>query len=126
MKKVFMFGLLLVATSNVFAIPMLTEASATGITIKFTAKLSEILPKGYKVKIDLKNGKGFIAMTCLRLACSLSSNALPIGNSSLSGNVLPIGSISANYKIGIYDSKGVLQGNLINGIYVIKYTEEIY
>jgi len=99
---------LFVVTSDVFAIPTLTEASTTGTTVKFETKLSEILPKGYKVKIDYGNSKGLVAMTCSGLSCSLSSNALPIGVSS------------ANYKIGIYDAKGVLQGKTIDDSYVIK------
>ncbi len=96
--------LLFVVTSDVFAIPTLTEASATGTTFKFATKLSEKLPTGYKVKIDLNNGKGLVAMTCSGLTCSLSSNALPKLD-------------SPTYKIGIYDSKGVLQGALLNGTY---------
>jgi hypothetical protein len=106
MKKILMFSLLLAVTSNVFAIPTLTEVSAIGTTVKFTTKLSEKLPTGYKVKIDYGNGKGFVAMTCSGLACSLSSNALPKLD-------------SPTYKIGIYDSRGVLQGTTTNGSYVI-------
>ena len=83
MKKILMFSLLIAVTSNVFAIPTLIEASATGTTVKFATKLSETLPKGYKVKIDLNNGKGLFAMTCSGLACSLSSNALPKNTDSL-------------------------------------------
>lgn len=104
MKKILMTVLLFVVTSDVFAIPTLTEASATGTTFKFATKLSEKLPTGYKVKIDLNNGKGLVAMTCSGLTCSLSSNALPKLD-------------SPTYKIGIYDSKGVLQGALLNGTY---------
>jgi hypothetical protein len=106
MKKILMTVLLFVVTSDVFAIPTLTEASATGTTVKFATKLSEILPKGYKVKIDLNNGKGLVAMTCSGLTCSLSSNALPKLD-------------SPTYKIGIYDAKGVLQGAMIDSSYVI-------
>jgi hypothetical protein len=106
MKKILMTVLLFVVTSDVFAIPTLTEASATGTTVKFTTKLSEKLPTGYKVKIDLNNGKGLVAMTCSVLTCSLSSNALPKMD-------------SPTYKIGIYDAKGVLQGTTTNGSYVI-------
>ena len=105
MKKILMTVLLFVVTSDVFAIPTLTEASATGTTVKFATKLNETLPKGYKVKIDLNNGKGLIAMTCSKLICSLSSNALPKNTDS------------PTYKIGIYDAKGVLQGALLNGTY---------
>ena len=109
MKKILMTVLLFVVTSNVFAIPTLIEASATGTTVKFATKLSEKLPTGYKVKIDLNNGKGLVAMTCSGLTCSLSSNALPKLDSPI-------------YKIGIYDSKGVLQGTTIDGNYVISFT----
>ena len=107
MKKIITLGVLLIVNSNVFAIPTLTEASATGTTFKFATKLSEKLPTGYKVKIDLNNSKGLVAMTCSGLTCSLSSNALPKNTDS------------PNYKIGIYDAKGVLQGTTINGNYVI-------
>jgi hypothetical protein len=106
MKKILMTVLLFVVTSDVFAIPTLTEASATGTTVKFTTKLSEKLPTGYKVKIDLNNGKGLVAMTCSALVCTLSSNALPKVDASI-------------YKVGIYDAKGVLQGAMINSSYVI-------
>jgi hypothetical protein len=85
---------------------MLTEASATGTTFKFATKLSENLPTGYKVKIDLNNGKGLVAMTCSGRTCSLSTNALPKVD-------------SPTYKIGIYDAKGVLQGTAIDGSYFI-------
>lgn len=77
MKKILMFSLLLAVTSNVSAFPTLIEVSATGTTFKFATKLSEKLPTGYKVKINLNNGKGLVAMTCSGLSCSLSSNALP-------------------------------------------------
>jgi hypothetical protein len=106
MKKILMTVLLFVVTSDVFAIPTLTEASATGTTVKFATKLSEKLPTGYKVKIDLNNGKGLVAMTCSGLTCSLSSNALPKVD-------------SPTYKIGIYDAKGVLQGITIDSNNVI-------
>jgi hypothetical protein len=106
MKKVIMFSLLLGVMGNVFAAPTLIEASATGTTVKFATKLSEKLPTGYKVKIDLNNGKGLVAMTCSGLTCSLSSNALPKVD-------------SPTYKIGIYDAKGVLQGITIDSNNVI-------
>jgi Protein of unknown function (DUF1566) len=105
MKKILMFSLLIAVTSNVFAIPTLIEASATGTTVKFATKLSETLPKGYKVKIDLNNGKGLVAMTCSKLICSLSSNALPVGVNSV------------DYKIGIYDSNGALKSEILGGTY---------
>jgi hypothetical protein len=106
MKKILMFCLLSAVTSNVFAATTLTEAFATGTTVKFTTKLSEKLPTGYKVKINLNNGKGLIAMTCSGLTCLLSSNFLPKVDTSI-------------YKVGIYDAKGVLQGATTNGSYVI-------
>ena len=107
-KSISLYGFIILALSigsnAVFAIPTLTEATATGTTVKFTTKLSEKLPTGYKVKIDLNNGKGLVAMTCSGLTCSLSSNALPKLD-------------SLTYKIGIYDSKGVMKGELLNGTY---------
>ena len=58
MKKIILlFGLLAAITGNAFAVSTLTEASATGTTIKFTAKLSEKLTTGYKVKVDYKMAK---------------------------------------------------------------------
>jgi hypothetical protein len=107
MKKILMFSLLLEVTSNVFAIPTITKSISTGTTFKFIETLSETLPNGYKVKLDLNNGKGLVAMTCSGLSCSLSSNALPAGTSSV------------KYKIGIYDSKGVLQGMAKDGTFII-------
>ena len=107
MKKVIMFSLLLGVTGNVSAVLMLTEASATGITVKFSTKLSEKLPTGYKVKIDYGNGKGLVAMTCSGLSCTLSSNTLPVGVNQ------------ANYKIGIYNAQGVLQNDSIDASYII-------
>ena len=110
-KSISLYGFIILALSigsnAVFAIPTIKEATATGTTVKFTTKLSEKLPTGYKVKIDLNNGKGLVAMTCSGLTCSLSSNALPKNTDSLT------------YKIGIYDAKGVLQGITIDGNYVI-------
>jgi hypothetical protein len=107
MKKILMFCFLLVLARNIFAVPTLIEASSMGTTIKFTAKLSEKLSAGYKVKIDYGNGKGLVAMTCSLMTCTLSSNLLPsIVN-------------SATYKIGIYNAKNVLEGQAITGSYVI-------
>ena len=107
-KSISFYGFFVIALSiwsnAVFAISTLTEATATGTTVKFATKLTEKLPTGYKVKIDLNNGKGLVAMTCSGLTCSLSSNALPKLDSPI-------------YKIGIYDSKGVLQGELLNATY---------
>jgi hypothetical protein len=117
MKKLFlitslMFGLL-VTIGNASAEPTITGATATGTTIKFTTTLSEKLFSGYKVKIDLNNGKGFVAMKCSALTCTLSSNALPKGVDD------------ASYSVGIYDSKGFLQGDTIDGSYVITSSAEV-
>jgi hypothetical protein len=94
MKKVIMFSLLLAVTSNIFAIPTITKSVSTGITFKFIETLSEKLPSGHKVKIDLNNGKGLVAMTCSGTTCTLSSNALPKVDST-------------TYKVGIYDEKDI-------------------
>ena len=115
-KSNFLLTLTLLAMSiwtNAFAEPAITGASATGTTIKFTVQLSEKLFSGYKVKIDLQNGKGFVAMKCSALTCTLSSNALPKGVDD------------ASYSVGIYDAKGVLQGETIDGSYVIASTTEV-
>jgi hypothetical protein len=106
MKKILMTVLLFVVTSHVFAVPAITKSVSAGTTFKFTETLSEKLPTGYKVKIDLNNGKGLVAMTCSGTTCTLSSNALPKVDTSM-------------YKVGIYDAKGVLQGTTTDGSYVI-------
>jgi hypothetical protein len=106
MKKILMFSLLIAVTSHVFAVPAITKSVSAGTTFKITETLSEKLPTGYKVKIDLNNGKGLVAMTCSGTTCTLSSNALPKVDTSM-------------YKVGIYDAKGVLQGATTNGSYVI-------
>ena len=98
-------------TNAALATPSITAATSQGTTIKFTATLSEKLLSGYKVKIDYGNGKGLVAMTCSGLTCTLSSNSLPIGVNS------------AAYKIGIYNSKGILQGATTSGDYVIASTQ---
>ena len=116
-KSNFLLTLTLLAmsiwTNAVFAEPAITGASATGTTIKFTVQLSEKLFSGYKVKIDLQNGKGLAAMKCSALTCTLSSNALPKGVDDTS------------YNVGIYDAKGVLQGETIDAPYVITSTAEV-
>ena len=113
MKKILLFSVLVAIAGNAGATSTLTEASTTWTTIKFTVQLSENLTKGYKVKIDLNNGKGFVAMKCSALTCTLSSNALPKGVDD------------ASYSVGIFDSKGVLQGETIGGSYVITTTAEV-
>ena len=113
MKKILLYGLLAAITGNAFAEPAITGASATGTTIKFTVQLSEKLFSGYKVKIDLNNGKGLAAMKCSALTCTLSSSVLPKG----------VG--DASYSVGIYDSKGALQGETVDSSYVITTTAEV-
>lgn len=107
MKRAITLCFLCLITTNSFAFPMFTEAAATGTTIKFTTKLSEKIPSGYKVKIDYGNGKGLVPMTCSGLACSLSTNTFLSGLNS------------SNYQIGIYNANGVLQGKKIGWFYVI-------
>jgi hypothetical protein len=112
MKKYLLLFFLVIETNNVFAVPTITKSVSAGTTFKFTETLSEKLPTGYKVKIDLNNGKGLVAMTCSGTICTLSSNALPKVDTSM-------------YKVGIYDAKGVLQGTTTDGSYVIVSTAEI-
>jgi hypothetical protein len=112
MNRLVSLFLFFIVTSNVFAVPTITKSVSAGTTFKFTETLSEKLPTGYKVKIDLNNGKGLVAMTCSGTTCTLSSNALPKVDTSI-------------YKVGIYDAKGVLQGATTNGSYVIVSTAEI-
>jgi hypothetical protein len=110
MYKILFFSLLLFA-NNIFAasvaVPTITNSISAGTTFKFTVTLSGKLLTGYKVKIDLKNGKGLVAMTCSGMTCTLSSNTLPKDVNSVP------------YKVGIYDSKGVLQGITMDGTLVI-------
>ena len=113
MKKILLYGLLAAISGNAFAISTLTAASTTGTTIKFTTKLSEKLTIGSKVKLDLNNGKALASMTCSALTCTLSSNNLPKGADE------------ALYSAGIYNSKGTLQGEVVDGSYVITTTEEV-
>ena len=112
MYKILFFSLLLLA-NNIFAatasvaIPTITNSVSAGTTFKFTVTLSGKLLTGYKVKIDLNNGKGLVAMTCSGMTCTLSSNTLPKDINSVP------------YKVGVYDSKGVLQGITMDGTLVI-------
>jgi hypothetical protein len=98
MKKILIFVLLFLLNSNVFAISSIIESISEVTTIKFTETLNKKLPTGYKVKIDLNNGNGFTSMSCSATTCTLSSN-ISIKNIN-----------SLNYKLGIFDIKGVMQG----------------
>lgn len=112
MSRIIIFSLLLFV-NNIFAatapivVPTITKSISAGTTFKFTETLSGKLPTGYKVKIDLNNGKGLVPMTCSATICTLISNAFPKDVDS------------STYKVGIYDGKGILQGTLIDGTYVI-------
>lgn len=107
MKKILIFSLLFMASSHVFAVPIIIKSISSASTFKFTETLSEKLLKGHKVKIDINNGKGLVAMNCSALICTLSTNTLPKNVDSVP------------YKVGIYDSKGFLQGSVLNGNYII-------
>lgn len=115
--KIILMLFIFILPDAVYAIPEITKVTSTGATVKFTATLSEILPKGYKVKIDLNNGKGLVAMTCSATTCTLSSNTLP-KNVDLAKYKVSV----ATYKVSVYDIKGVLQGATMDGSYVIAST----
>jgi hypothetical protein len=150
MRKILLYGLLAAITGNAFAEPAITGASVTGTTIKFTVqlseqlfsdyKVSEKLFSGYKVKIDLNNGKGLASMKCSATHPSKlnpSSVLSPVTPSSgtfanltnlnctLSSNTLPKGFDDASYSVGIYDSKGALQGETLDIPYRITTTLEV-
>jgi hypothetical protein len=105
---IIIFCIIAISTNRVFATPSIISSTSVGSTIKFIATLNEKLPTGYTVKIDYGNGKGPVAMTCSLTICSLSSNTFPAGVSL------------AIYKVGIYNAKNILQGNLIANSYVIQ------
>ena len=71
----------------------ITEMHVTGTRFKFTAKLDAPLIAGNKVKIDF--GKNLVPMTCVETTCTLFR--------TMNSDVMPA------YKIGIYNSKNVLQ-----------------
>jgi hypothetical protein len=71
----------------------ITETHVTGTRFKFTAKLDAPLIAGNKVKIDF--GKNLVLMTCAETTCTLFR--------TMNSDVMPA------YKIGIYNSKNVLQ-----------------
>ena len=106
MQKILIFFLIFL-TSNGYTYPLLTESYAKRTTIKFTTKLNEKLPTGYKVKINYGIDKGLVAMSCSGLTCTLSTNKFPSDVNS------------TFYKVGIYDSKNILQGEEINRKYTI-------
>ena len=145
MRKILLYGLLAAITGNAFAELAITGASVTGTTMKFTVKLreqlSEQLFSGYKVKIDLNNGKGLASMKCsathpstLNPSLLNPSSLTPSSgtfanltnlNCTLSSNTLPKGFDDASYSVGIYDSKGALQGETVDISYRITTTLEV-
>lgn len=112
-NNLYTFGLLLAVVGNVQAATVIkktiTKISVTPISapaggmFKFIATLDAPLETGSKVKIDL--GKGLASMTGKGTIFSLSRAIFTTGNQ--------------NYKIGIYDSKNVLQGVESNGTYTV-------
>ena len=92
------------AHGAVVTIPTLKTSSVATTTFKLSTTLIAPLVKGNSVSIDY--GKGLKAMTCVEQNCTLSSNIVPLGE-------------SVDYKIGIYNSKKVLQGGLQTGKYSV-------
>ena len=105
-KFLYTLGLLLIVVMrNVQAatvVPKITAVSVTpmsapaGTMFKFSATLNTPLTAGNKIKIDL--GKGAEVMTGTKTSYSLSRAIFTTG--------------SQTYKVGLYDSKNILQGTL--------------
>jgi hypothetical protein len=92
MKKYIAPFFLVAVIGNVQAAEI-TETHVTGTRFKFTAKLDAPLIAGNKVKIEF--GKNLVPMTCAETTCTLFR--------TMNSDVMP------TYKIGIYNSKNVLQ-----------------
>jgi hypothetical protein len=92
-------------TLNTVDTPIISDINITGTTFKFTAKLSNALTTGYKVKIDY--GFGLSNMTCSATTCTFSSKSIPNNSNPLT------------YNIGVYNSKNILQGVLLSGTYTL-------
>ncbi len=92
MKKYIAPFFLIAVIGNVQATEI-TETHVTGTHFKFTAKLDAPLIAGNKVKIEF--GKNLVPMTCVETTCTLFR--------TMNSDVMPA------YKIGIYNSKNVLQ-----------------
>jgi hypothetical protein len=92
MKKYIAPFFLFAVIGNVQAAEI-TETHVTGTRFKFTAKLDAPLIAGNKVKIDF--GKNLVPMTCVETTCTLFR--------TMNSDMMPA------YKIGIYNSKNVLQ-----------------
>ncbi len=112
-KTLLTFGLLFAITSTAHAATVIktiitqtsvTPKSATaGTMFKFTATLNAPLTTGNKVKIDL--GNGLASMTGTKTSYSLSRVLFTTG--------------AQTYKVGIYNAKNVLQGNVSSGNYSV-------
>lgn len=115
-ESLYAVGFLLAVMSNAqAAVPKITAISVTptsapaGTTFKFTATLNTPLPTGNKVKIDL--GKGLATMTGTKTSYALSRAMFTTG--------------SQTYKVGLYNAKNVLQGNLSSGTYTVSSTSPV-
>ncbi len=87
-----------------------TPSSAkAGSSFTFTANLNMALPRDWKVKIDL--GSGVLSQMTMFAGGGTT-------NYSLSRNLSNIGTYT--YKIGIYDSRDILQGVVSSGIYKVE------
>ncbi len=87
-----------------------TPATATaGTTFKFSAELNNVLPTGYKVKIDTLGANALTAMTGTNTSYSLSRAIFKTGKQ--------------NYKVVIVNSKNVVQGTASNGSYTVTSAE---
>ena len=92
------------AHTAVVTIPTLKTSSVATTTFKFATTLMTPLAKGSSIKIDY--GKGLKAMTCVELMCTLSSKIIPLSE-------------VMDYKIGVYNSKQLLQSGLQMGTYSV-------
>ena len=118
-KFLYTLGLLLIVVMrNVQAatvVPKITAVSVTpmsapaGTMFKFSATLNTPLTAGNKIKIDL--GKGAEVMTGTKTSYSLSRAIFTTG--------------SQTYKVGLYDSKNILQGTLSSGSYTVSSTSTL-
>lgn len=92
-----------VVVSQLKAVSVTPTSATAGKVFKFSAELNTPLTTGNKVKIDL--GKGLTSMTGTKMNYSLSRAIYTTGLQT--------------FKIGIYNSKNVLQGKLFNGSYTV-------
>ena len=94
---------------KITAINVTPTSAPAGTTFKFTATLDTPLTTGNKVKIDL--GKGAEVMTGTKTSYSLSRAIFTTGVQT--------------YKVGLYNSKNVLQGTLSSGSYTVSSTSTV-